>query len=391
MVTLLRKIFIKNYKDASNSKVRTAHGKLAASFGIVSNAILFGLKFAFGLLANSVSIIADSVNNLSDFANSTITLVGFKMSSKPADKKHPFGHERIEYITGLIVSIVIVALAALLLYNSITKIISKEAATYTIWSFIILGVAILFKLIQAYFNFKISKIINSVALKATAVDSLTDSIATTLLLVSSLLSYFFNWNIDGWMGIVIALFVAFSGIKMILETSSPLIGEATAKEDIKTILDEITSFDGVLGIHDVMAHNYGPTKIFMSVHVEVDSSVDVMVSHDLIDNIESEVRKKHNVELTIHMDPVDVSNPETNRLKIKANNIVKSISEEYSIHDFRVVFGPTHINTIFDVVVPYEDKIDELVLANKIKEQMNIDEKTTIFVVIHIDHPFVEK
>ncbi len=391
MINLLRKIFIKNYKDVTNQKVRNSHGILAAVFGIISNAILFGLKLAFGLLAYSVSIIADSVNNLSDFANSSITVIGFKMSSKPADKKHPFGHQRIEYITGLIVSIIIVALAALLMYNSITKIISGEEAKYDIWSFIILGIAILFKLIQAWFNFKMSKIINSVALKATAIDSLTDTISTTLLLVAALLSYFFNWNIDGWMGIVIALFIVFSGVKMILETSSPLIGETTAKEDIKVILNEILSYQGVLGIHDVMAHNYGPTKIFMSVHVEVDASIDVMKSHDLIDNIENDVRTKHNVELTIHIDPVDLSNPETARLKAKAINIVNDINKEFTLHDFRVVYGPTHINTIFDIVIPYECRMNEQKIISIIKEKMNIEENKTINVVIHFDHPFVEK
>lgn len=391
MVTLFRKLFIKNYQNTADENVRTSHGKLAAAFGIVSNAILFGLKLAFGLLASSVSIIADSVNNLSDFANSTITLVGFKMSNKPADKKHPFGHQRIEYIAGLIVSIVIVALAILLIYNSITKIISGEVAVYTVWSFVILGISVVLKLIQAYFNYSMSKVINSVALKATALDSLTDSIATLLLLVSALLSYFFKWNIDGYMGIVIGLFVGFTGIKMILETSSPLIGEASTMEDIKKISDEILSYEGVLGIHDVMAHNYGPTKIFMTVHVEVDANVDVMKSHDLIDNIENEIRSKFNVELTIHLDPVDVSNEETKRLKEKTRSIITNINPNYTMHDFRVVHGVSHTNVLFDVVVPFESNQKEEELSLLINEQINVDEKIKINVVMHMDRPFVEK
>ena len=295
MVNLLRKLFIKNYKDVNEPNVRVAHGRLASVFGIISNAILFGLKLAVGLLTQSVSIIADSVNNLSDFGNSTVTLVGFKMSSKPADKKHPFGHQRIEYISGLIVSIIIVALAVLLFYNSVQKIIGNEATSYDLFAFIVLGVAIVIKLVQAWVNFSISKIINSVALKATALDSLTDSIATTLLLVSAILSYFFHWNLDGYVGVVIALFVAFSGVKMIVETSNPLIGESTSIEEVKKITDEILSYKGVLGIHDLMAHNYGPTKIFMTVHVEVDSQVNVVESHELIDDIENDIRKKYKI------------------------------------------------------------------------------------------------
>ena len=391
MVTLLRKIFIKDYKNVTNEKTRNAHGKLAAAFGIVSNAFLFAIKLAFGILANSVSIIADSVNNLSDFGNSTITLVGFKMANKPADKEHPFGHQRIEYISGLMVSIVIVALAILLMYNSIVKIISGDSATYDIISFIILGIAVVLKLIQAYFNFAISKIIKSVALKATAIDSLTDSIATFILLVSALLSYFFSWKIDGYVGIIIALFVGYSGIKMIKETSSPLIGESVDKTIINNIVNDITSYEGVFGIHDVVAHNYGPTKIFITLHVEVDSNVNVNVSHDLIDNIEHDISKKYNVEITIHMDPIDNSNPETKRLKEKCQEIVRNINKEYSIHDFRVVYGTSHNNVIFDIVVPYGVKENEQSLTKIIEEKMNENEGIKINIVLHIDHSFSER
>ena len=391
MVTLLRKIFIKDYKNVTNEKTRNAHGKLAAAFGIVSNAFLFTIKLIFGILANSVSIIADSVNNLSDFGNSTITLVGFKMANKPADKEHPFGHQRIEYISGLMVSIVIVALAILLMYNSIVKIVSGDSATYDIISFIILGIAVVLKLIQAYFNFAISKIIKSVALKATAIDSLTDSIATFILLISALLSYFFSWNIDGYVGIIIALFVGYSGIKMIKETSSPLIGESVDKTIINNIVNDITSYEGVFGIHDVVAHNYGPTKIFITLHVEVDSNVNVNVSHDLIDNIEHDISKKYNVEITIHMDPIDNSNPETKRLKEKCQEIVRNINKEYSIHDFRVVYGTSHNNVIFDIVVPYGVKENEQSLTKIIEEKMNENEGIKINIVLHIDHPFSER
>lgn len=389
MITFLRRLFIKNYKSVENPEVRVAHGKLAAAFGIVSNAILFALKLVFGLIAKSVSIVADSINNLSDFGSSTITLVGFKMSSKPADKEHPFGHQRIEYISGLIVSLIIVALAALLLYQSIERIISQEAAVYTIWSFVILGIAILFKLIQGYFNYRMSKIINSVALKATALDSLTDSIATTLLLASALVSYFTGWNIDGWMGCLIALFVGFSGVKMILETSSPLIGEATNAEEIQKIVDDIKSSDGVLGVHDIVAHNYGPTKIFMTIHCEVDPNVPVLETHDKIDSIEMRIYQKYGVLLTIHMDPIDTTNPETNRLREKVNGIIHGINDAYSIHDFRVVHGDSHTNVLLDIVIPHEFKYDFEALKNEIQAKLNEGEEHNYFIVINIDRPFV--
>lgn len=390
MVNLLRRVFIKNYLNVENPTVRTSHGKLAAGFGIFSNVILFTLKLIFGLLAASISIVADSINNLSDFANSIITLIGFKVSSKPADKKHPFGHQRIEYITGLIVSIVIVALALLLLYQSIERIVTGAVATYTIWSFIILAVSIFIKLLQAYFNYMMSKIINSVALKATCVDSITDSIATTLLLIGALLSYFLSWNIDGWMGIVISLFVGFAGVKMIIETSNPLIGQATSYEEVKKIVDEILAYKGVLGVHDLVAHNYGPTKIFMTIHVEVDAKKSFLETHELIDDIEMDIKKKFNVELTIHMDPIDIDNPETNRLKEKVVNILKDISSSMSVHDFRVVHGKNHTNVLFDVVVPYELKLDTNELLKILKTKINENESSKINIIVNFDRPFVE-
>jgi len=394
MVNLLRRIFIKNYQDVENPRVRISHGKLAAAFGVVSNIILFGIKLAIGLISKSVSIIADSVNNLSDFANNTITIVGFKISGKPADKKHPFGHQRIEYITGLIVSLVVVALAALLLYNSIDRIVHPEelaSKTVLIWTMIILGFSVLVKLIQGYVNFSISKIINSVALKATAIDSITDSIATTLLLISAVLSYCFGWNIDGYMGIVVALFVGYSGIKMILETSSPLIGEAATMDEVKKIVREILSYKGILGVHDLVAHNYGPSCVYMTIHCEVDSRVPVLESHDLIDNIEYDIRKKHNVQLTIHMDPIDISTPEVIRLREKAIMVVKSYNENFTIHDFRVVVGQTHINVLFDVVVPFEIKTPEDEIVKAIEKEMNIGEQIRLNLVVNVDRPFVEK
>ena len=339
-------------------------------------------------------MIGDSINNLSDGANSLITLIGFKMSSKPADKEHPFGHQRIEYITGLIVSIIVVALAIILGYQSVDKIINPVVTEYSIVSIIILSVAILLKIIQALFNFKVAKLINSVTIKAVGVDSLSDTIATSLLLISAIICYFVHdpWTmyIDGVMGIVVAIFVGYSGIKMIKETSSPLIGEATQIESIKSIINEIHSYEGVLDIHDLVAHNYGPNKIFMTVHVEIDSRTPILEAHDLVDSIENDIRKKYNVELTIHMDPVDISNPEVIRLKQKAIDCLHQIDQSLKLHDFRMVSGISHSNLVFDVLIPFDLKIDEKTIYNKLTELINVDEKVELRLVINFDRPFME-
>lgn len=399
MVNLLRKLFIKNYQDVNNNKVRAAHGKLGAWFGIFSNAILFLAKFISGLFSSSVSVVSDSINNLSDFANSSITLIGFKISSKPADKEHPFGHQRMEYITGLIVSIVIIALAIIMGYQSIEKIIAFHSGSgdievltpvIAITTFIVLGVAIFFKIVQAYVNFSLAKIIDSVALKATGVDSLTDAVATTLLFISSLLSYFLGYVfLDGYMGLIISLFICYSGIKMVIATSSPLLGESVDKKHIQNIIDEILSYKDVLGIHDILAHSYGPTKLFISVHVEIDARMALLDAHELIDNIEMDIKKKFDVELTIHMDPIDVSNEETLKLKNKVIAILKEIDASLSIHDFRVVHGEGHSNILFDILVPFKKDLEQEKIIHELEEKMNIEQNKQYHFIVKFDHPFV--
>ena len=253
---------------------------------------------------------------------------------------------------------------------------------------------ILLKIIQALFNFKVAKLINSVTIKAVGVDSLSDTIATSLLLISAIICYFVHdpWTmyIDGVMGIVVAIFVGYSGIKMIKETSSPLIGEATQIESIKSIINEIHSYEGVLDIHDLVAHNYGPNKIFMTVHVEIDSRTPILEAHDLVDSIENDIRKKYDVELTIHMDPVDISNPEVIRLKQKAIDCLHQIDQSLKLHDFRMVSGISHSNLVFDVLIPFDLKIDEKTIYNKLTELINVDEKVELRLVINFDRPFME-
>ena len=318
MINFFRKIFIKNYNDVDNPKIREAHGKLATIVGIISNLVLFVAKLLIGLFAGSIAIVGDSFNNLSDMGSSSITLFGIHMASKPADEDHPYGHERIEYISSLFVSIFIIIIGFELLSESFTNFIDGltvyTAMNYSIATIIVLVVSILIKLWQGIFNKKIGKIINSLPLEATASDSINDMISTSTILIATIISMIFPKitlfgyyiSLDSLMGIGVAIFIIISGIKLIFETINPLIGVGPDSEFVKKIITDIEAFDGVLGIHDVICHMYGPTTCFMSVHVEVDSLSDINVSHDLIDNIERIIKEKHHIELVIHMDPIDI-------------------------------------------------------------------------------------
>lgn len=390
MIKLLRRIFIKDYKNVEDSKVRTAHGQLASAFGVVTNVFLFIVKLVFGLIAGSISIIADSINNLSDTGNSFVSLIGFKISSKPADKEHPFGHQRLEYLAGLIISIVIVVLGVNLFVQSVTRIIANETSVYSLWTFIILGVAILLKIYQSFFNYRIGKLIGSITLKATAVDSLMDVFATTAVLASALVSHFFGWNIDGYMGILVSIVVSYSGIKMIKETIDPLIGKAADKELVHKVIKDIMSFDGVLGVHDLRAHSYGPTKMFMSIHVEVDCKVDIVCSHGVIDKIETLVKDKYDIDLVIHMDPIDPNDAEAIALLEKIQSALLAISKDLSLHDFRLIKEKKVKKAIFEVVVPFELKMKKEDISTRLDEAMK---KANIKVILlpEYETPFVEE
>ncbi|MDD4154777.1 MAG: cation diffusion facilitator family transporter [Bacilli bacterium] len=390
MINLLRRIFIKDYKNINDAKVRTAHGKLASLFGVITNVILFAVKLVFGIIASSISIIADSINNLSDTGNSFVALIGFKISSKPADKEHPFGHQRLEYLAGLIISIVIVVLAGNMLVQSIQRIISNETSVYTLWTFIILGVAILLKIYQSFFNYRVGKLISSITLKATAVDSLMDVFATSAVLASALVSYYLGWNIDGYMGILVSIIVGYSGIKMIKETIDPLIGKAADKDLVKKVIKEIMTYDGVLGVHDVRAHSYGPTKIYMSLHVEVNCDVDVVLSHELIDKIETDIKEKYNIDLVIHMDPIDPHNEETILMLDKVQNALLSISKNLSMHDFRIIKEKNHNKAIFEIVVPFDCKLSHNEILRQLNTILEID-NLHISLEPTFETPFVEQ
>lgn len=391
MTKLLRKLFIKDYLNVNDPKIREKHGILASFVGIITNLILTTFKILIGIITASISIIADALNNLTDMASCIVNLFGFKLANKPADKKHPFGHERIEYIAGLIISFIIIVLAVVLGYTSVLKIINQTNDTnINVWTFIILGGAILVKIWQSFFYRSLAKTINSVSLKASAQDSLNDVISTAVVLVVSIICYATNGqvNLDSYAGILVALFIVYSGIKLVIETANPLIGISPDNELVKKVVDDILLYDGVLGIHDLMCHSYGPTKVFMTIHVEVDSSVDVLVSHDLIDNIENEVGKKHNLMLTIHMDPIDTKSEETIKLKEQTNKILNNLDSSLTFHDFRIVKGETHTNVLFDVVMSFESKLSEDDVINYLKEEFNkINKKYNL--VIKIDRDYV--
>jgi len=390
MINLLRRIFIKDYKNVKEPEVRTAHGKLASLFGVITNVILFVAKLIFGIIASSISIIADSINNLSDTGNSFVALIGFKISAKPADKEHPFGHQRLEYLAGLIISIVIVVLAGNMLVQSIQRIISNETSTFTLWTFIILGIAILLKIYQTFFNYRIGKLIGSVTLKATAVDSLMDVFATSAVLASALVSYYLGWNIDGYIGIIVSIIVGYSGIKMIKETIDPLIGKPADKELVNKVIKDILSFEGVLGVHDLRAHSYGPTKIFMSVHVEVNRYVDIVISHNMVDKIETTIKDKYNIDLVIHMDPIDPNDEETIMMMAKVQKVLANISKDLSMHDFRIIKEKNKKIAMFEIVVPFELELSHEEILIRIKEDI-AKEELKIELLPEFETPYIEQ
>jgi len=407
MITLLRRLFIKDYQNVNDEAIRVKHGKVAAIFGIVSNLTLVAMKIttAFLIAASAFSastltdktlsaflpmaLIADAINNLADMASSLVTLIGFKVSSKPADKEHPFGHERIEYIAGLVVSTIVLVLAVELFRDSLTKVISHETVDYDIPAVIVLGVAVFIKLLQSYVNRGMGKAISSEALKATALDSFTDAIATFSIMVSGILSLTLQWNfLDGYMGIVVSLFVGYSGIKMIKDTADPLIGESTSNTALESsIVEDVKSHPGILGVHDVLCHSYGPTKYFVSLHAEINERTPMLDAHDLIDNIEREIKHKYHCDITIHMDPIAVGDKLTDEIHEEVNGVLQGISKDLKIHDFRIVTGATHINVIFDVLLPYDEKVTQEVIMEVLEDHFKGQTPQRFFVVT-FDRPF---
>ncbi len=387
MINLLIKKFVRNYEDIKNPIVRESYGKFSSILGIICNVLLCTSKILVGLIFNSVSITADGINNLSDAGSSVITLIGFKLASKPADKDHPFGHARIEYIAGLIVSFIILLLGVELIKTSFAKIISPEPLDFSIIMVVVLILSILVKLFMYFANINLSKRITSATIKATAKDSLNDVIATSAVLASVIISKLTNLQLDGYIGMLVAVFIIFSGIEILKEILNPLLGEPPSKDLVNTVVKKIMSYDGVINIHDLVIHNYGANKYFATVHVEVSYKEDILESHDMIDNIERDFLSDMGINLVVHLDPVVTDDEETNNIKKEVLAIIKNLGDDYSMHDFRIVKGSTHTNIIFDVVAPTECKIQSKELIYNIsKEIKKLNE--TYYPIIVIDYNY---
>lgn len=393
MVTLLRKLFIKNYDKINDTCVREKHLLLSEIVGIICNLILALIKLIIGILSKSISIMTDSINNFSDLSSNVISLVGFKIASNPADKEHPYGHQRIEYVLGLIITMIIIFLGSSSLIESIKKTINNEinqiSDTILYVTIVILTLSILVKLWLSFFYSKMAKIINSLPLKALAKDSRNDVISTLLVLIGVIISLIFKdipISIDGILGVIVSLFIIISAILMMKEIITPLIGDTIKYDEIKEVVDYIKSFKGVYGTHDVMCHKYGPTKFYITIHVLVDSKNSIVESHELIDIIEMNVKKKYNIDLTIHMDPLVLDDNELNELKIKIGIILKEINNDLSFHDFRIIRKSTYKILLFDVLAPfdfkYNDKDLNKIISNKLENQY--------IILSTIDHKFIE-
>lgn len=389
MTDLIVKTFIKDHKNINNSKVRTRYGILSGCVGIAVNVILCLLKFFVGSLTGSIAITADAVNNLSDAGSSAVTVFGFKMAGKPADRDHPFGHGRIEYITAMIVSFIILFMGIELAIQSVEKIRSPENVQFSLIGAVIIAVSILGKLWLAFFNKSLGRKIHSPAMTAVVADSISDIAATSITLIALILSNFFpNLHVDGWLGIVVACFVLKAGLDIFRDTLSTLIGKSPSKELVEALKKKILSYDHVSGIHDLIVHSYGPGRDFATVHVEMPSDLNVMVGHNIIDDIENDVKKEMGIDLTIHYDPIEVNNERVTELKEITENVVRKVNPELSIHDFRIVDGPMHTNLIFDVVIPYGFKESPKEIISEISSQIS-EINSSYFTVIKAEHSFV--
>lgn len=387
MTNILIKLFVRDYKNTANPRVRQRYGTFSGITGIATNLLLFIIKIIVGTVFNSIAVTADAVNNLSDSGSSLITLVGFKLSGKPADAQHPYGHARMEYISGLIVSFIVVVLGIQLIQSSAVKIFNPEPAEFSGTLVAALSISILLKLWQSRFYMKIGGIIKSATLTATATDSRNDVLSTAAVLAAAIITRLTGFNLDGYMGVVVALFILVSGVKLIIETSSPLLGTAPRKELVEKVYKKILSYEGVIGLHDLTVHNYGAGNYFASVHCEVSAEQDIMVSHDIIDNIERDFKDELGIQLVIHLDPIVTSDERTNKLRAQVEEIVRQVSPKIGMHDFRVVWGVTHSNLIFDIEAPFEFQLEDDELIHQISARIQ-EVNPAYNTVITVDHDY---
>ena len=392
MIKLLSRIFIKNNGEYENPKVRGAYGILCGAVGIFLNVLLFAGKFIAGTISKSVAVTADAFNNLADAGSSIITMFGFKLAGQKPDPEHPFGHGRFEYISGLLVSIAIILMGIELLKSSVDKIIHPEMTEFSYLTVGILAASILVKLYMSFYNKHIGKKIDSAALKATGTDSLSDTISTVVVLISVIVSHYFKIAIDGYCGLAVAAFVLYSGIKSAKETITPLLGIPPEPEFVKQVEETVLKYEGVTGIHDMIVHDYGPGRLMVSLHAEMatDENSDIFKMHDIIDNIEKDIKENLNCEITIHLDPVAANDERTNRLKEKVTAILNGLDKVLTLHDFRIVPGETHTNLIFDIVIPFKYSMSDNEVSEYMKKAIHEMDDGQYFAVINIDHAYVK-
>lgn len=388
MTSLLIRLFVKDRDNVGDPSVRNRYALLASITGIVLNILLFASKLTLGLITFSVAVVADAFNNMSDASSSVVTLVGFRMSGKHADKKHPMGHGRLEYISAFIVDMLIIVVGFELFMSSIDKIITPELPDVSNALLILLGVAILVKLWLFFYYGKIAKKINSAAIRAASFDSISDTIATTLVLVSALISRYAHIAIDGWAGIIVAAFILFTGFKAAKETIELLLGSTPDPEFVKKIYEFVKNYPQVIGIHDVMVHDYGPGRLIVSFHAEVPSDSNFCYAHDVVDCIERDMHDQFGCIVTIHIDPIDVNDERVNEMRKLAEETAKEVDESFTIHDFRMTYGGKHYNMIFDLSIPTDSKYDDEEAAKLVAERIK-EKNPDCFAVIKAEHPFV--
>ena len=362
MTDLILRIFVRDHKNTEDPAVRDKCGRVAGAVGIVTNFLLFLMKIIVGTAFHSVSVTADAVNNLTDSGSSVVTLIGFKMASKPADEKHPFGHARIEYLSGVIVSFIVIFLGLQLGMSSIEKILTPEENALTPVALVVLVISILAKLWQCLFYRKVGRMIKSESVEATSKDSRNDVIATSVVLLGAVITMLTGVNLDGY--------IVFSGVQLTISTADPLLGQAPEGELVQTITEKMLSYPGIIGMHDLAVHNYGVGRCFASAHCEVDAQNDILVSHDLIDNIERDFSRDLGIHMVIHLDPVIVGDARTDALHRKVQSLVTALYPTVTIHDFRVIWGVTHSNIVFDAAVPFAVKDSDAVITQKLEAEI---------------------
>ena len=384
MTTFLLRRFIPDYQNTADPAVRAKYGRLAGIVGIICNVLLFAGKLLAGAISGSVSVTADAVNNLSDASSSIVTLIGFRLAARPADEEHPYGHARMEYLSGLAVAAMIILIGAELVKSSFQKILHPEAVEFSALTAIVLTVSILLKLWMALFNRKLGRKISSAALTATAADSRNDVIATGAVLLACVVGAWTGLKIDGYVGLLVALFILWSGVGIAKDTIDPLLGAKPDESLVHAIAYLMTSHPNILGIHDLMVHDYGPGRRFASVHAELDHRIDPLVAHEILDEIERQAKRDLHVDLVIHYDPIVTDDPEVTAVHTRVTQILRGIDPRLSIHDFRMVSGPHHANVIFDMVIPaeYEDKTAQL--RREVEAQLQ-DGKKVYHLVITFD------